>query len=568
MVEKNNNSRLVVLQTLILLGILVLINVISRSVYTFIDLTEDKRFTLTDSTQKLLEEVDDIIYIDVLLSGDLPSGFKRLQNRTEEIIKQMRSVNPNIEYKFSEINKGTPEEINDIRLNLAKDNIYPFNLLVMEEDQRVEKLIYPFALLQLGNRKIPIRLLEARSKGEGEEQALNKSANNLEYKFASAIEKLFKKSAPLVLFTTGNGELLESQTATLEQGLRNTMNTGRINLDSIYRIDSSVDILVVARPTEPLKEKHKFIIDQYVMNGGKVIWFIEPLFANLDSINMKDVYVPRVYEHGLDDMFFKYGVRFKNDLVLSVDENSNIPQVIGRGGGQAQQELFPWVYHPLLQSSGKHPIVNNIDRVYSTFPSSIDLLERPGLEQTVLLTSSKYSRYQLYPMRLSFEIVKIKQEPDAYNKSFLPVAVMVEGEFESFYKNRVTQEMENGLARLNASFVDKSSRTSQVFVADSDVIKNLYNPRTEQISPLGFNKWDGMEYKGNAEFLANLIDYMTDEYGLIEARTKNLQLRLLDQVKIKKEKTKWQMINILLPIVFVLLLGLLFNYLRKKKYTT
>ena len=566
MVESNkNNSRVVILQTLILLGILVLINVISRSLYTFVDLTEDKRFTLTDSTQKLLEEVDDIIYIDVLLSGDLPSGFKRLQDRTEEVIKQMRSINPNIEYKFSEISKGTPEEINNIRLNLAKDNIYPFNLLVMEEDQRVEKLIYPFALLQLGSRKIPIRLLDAMSKGEGQEQTLNKSANSLEYKFASAIEKLFKKDAPIVLFTEGNGELLESQTATLEQGLRNTMTTGRINLDSIYRIDESVDVLIVARPTEPLKDKHKFIIDQYIMNGGKVIWFIEPLFANLDSINMKDVYVPRLYEHGLDDMFFKYGVRLKNDLVLSL-ENSNIPQVIGRGGGQAQQELFHWVYHPLLQSSGKHPIVNNIDRVYSTFPSSIDLLERPDLEQTVLLTSSKYSRYQLYPMRLSFEIIKIEQNPEAYNKPYLPVAVMVEGEFESFYKNRVTKEMEDGLASLKTSFVDKSSNTSQVFVADSDIIKNLYNPRTEQISPLGFNKWDGMEYKGNSEFLANLVDYMTDEYGLIEARTKNLQLRLLDQVKIKQEKTKWQLINILLPIVLVLLFGLLFNYFRKKKY--
>ncbi len=566
MVEsKKNNSRVVLLQTLILLGILVLINVISRSVYTFVDLTEDKRFTLTDSTQKLLEEVDDIIYIDVLLSGDLPSGFKRLQDRTEEVIKQMRSINPNIEYKFSEISKGTPEEINNIRLNLAKDNIYPFNLLVMEEDQRVEKLIYPFALLQLGNRKIPIRLLDAMSKGEGQEQTLNKSANNLEYKFASAIEKLFKKDAPIVLFTQGNGELLESQTATLEKELKSTMTTGRINLDSIYRIDESVDVLIVARPTEPLEDRHKFIIDQYIMNGGKVIWFIEPLFANLDSINMKDVYVPRLYEHGLDDMFFKYGVRLKNDLVLSLD-NSRIPQVIGRGGGQAQQELFPWVYHPVLQSSGKHPIVNNIDFVYSTFPSSIDLLERPDLEQTVLLTSSKYSRYQLYPMRLSFEIVKIEQNPEAYNKPYLPVAVMVEGEFESFYKNRVTKEMEDGLASLKTNFVDKSSKTSQVFVADSDVIKNLYNPRTEQISPLGFNKWDGMDYKGNAEFLANLVDYMTDEYGLLEARTKNLQLRLLDQVKIKQEKTKWQLINILLPILLVLLFGLLFNYLRKKKY--
>lgn len=563
-----NRRSTILIQTLIVIAILLLLNVISRNLYTFLDLTEDKRYTLTNATETLLDDVNDVIYIDVLLAGDLPSGYKRLQNRTEEVIKQLKAANPLIEFKFTDPSEGSVKDINARRENLAKDGIYPSNLIVMENDQKVEKLIYPFALMQLGPRNIAINLLDGQIRGENQEVWLNRSANNLEYKFASAIEKLFKDDIPIVLFTDGNGELMESQTATLEQGISGTMNSGRINLDSVYQIKQDVDLLIVARPKATLSTRSKFLIDQYIMNGGKVMWFVESLDVNLDSINMNNVYIPRPIEHGLDDMFFKYGVRMKKDLVLDL-ENSKIPQVIGQAGNRAQQELFNWVYYPLLQSSNDHPIVNNIDRVYSNFPGSIELLDtKLNLTSKVLLNSSQYSRFQLYPMRLSFEIIKMTQKPEAFNKPKLPTAVLVEGEFESFFKNRVTEEMANGLQQIGAEFKDKSSSTSQIFVSDVDIIKNLYSSSNNKISPLGFNQWEGMVYGGNAEFITNAIDYMTDEYGLMESRSKNLQLRMLDQVKLKNERLKWQVINLALPIVLVLLFGLFFNWNRKRKFAS
>ncbi len=563
-----SRSRNILGQTIIVLIILVLLNVISRRVYTFLDLTEDKRYTLTDSTIKLLDDVNDVIYIDVLLGGDLPSGYTRLQNRTKEVINQLRDVNPLIEFRFRDPSKGTVEEVNGLRKNLAVDGILPSNLIVMEDDQKVEKLIYPFALMQLGSKSLSINLLDGQSRGENQEVWLNRSANNLEYKFASAIEKLFKQKIPNILFTTGQGELLESQTATLEQGLSNTMNTGRINLDSIYQIGKDADVLVVARPKEKISQRNQFLIDQYLMNGGKVVWIIETLDVNLDSINMNTVYIPKPLDLGLDDLFFKYGVRMKQDLVLDLN-NTKIPQVIGQVGNRAQQELFDWVYYPLMEPTKQHPIVNNIDKVFSRFSGSIELLDtKLPLESTELLSTSQYSRFQLYPMRLSFEIIKLPQEAKDYNKPNLPTAVIVEGEFESFYKNRVSESMYEMMDRIDVEFVEKSPKTAQVFIADSDIVKNMYDANSNRISPLGFNKWEGMVYNGNSEFIVNAIDYLTDEYGLMEARSKNLQLRMLDHVELREHKLKWQFVNIVGPILLVLICGFLFMFLRKRRYTS
>ncbi len=564
----DKNSKKYIIQTVILIGILIIINAIARQVNGFIDLTEDKRFTLTESTTQLLDDVDDIIFIDVLLEGDLTSSFKRLKNRTEEIIKQFRTSNPLVEYRFTNPSQGSIKEINQLRQELSKEGIYPTNLFVTEGSQRVEKLIYPYAIIKYGDRKIPVNLLEAMSKGESEDQALNKSVKLLEYKLASAISKLFKKDQPIIIFTEGQGELSDDQTAKLETDLSSTVITGRINLDSIYELDSKINILIVAKPMTSFSVRDKFIIDQYIMNGGKVIWLIDQFAVNLDSINNYGVYIPKTIEHNLDDIFFKYGIRINKDLILDL-ENSKIPQVIGMQGGQAQQELFSWVYHPLLQSNSQNPIVKNIDRVSSTFTSSISSLDSPlDLSQSVLLASSRNSRYQVYPMRLSFDILKLEQNRDSYNKSFLPAAVLVEGEFESHYKNRVSEQMNETLKKINSEFKEKSPRTSQIFVGDGDIIKNLYDAQRGRISPIGFNKWEGITYSGNSDFIMNAIDYLLDDYGLIEARSKNIKLRLLDQAKLQSEKLKWQIINVLSPVIIVIFSGLFFGFYRKRKYAT
>jgi len=567
MVRKSGQKRTAFIQTLIVIAIVIVVNLIGRNLYSYLDLTEDKLFSLTPSTEKLLSSIDEVIYIDVLLGGDLPSGFKQLESRTQEVIRQLRNANPQLEYRFRDVGAGTVEEINRIRENLSKDGILPMTLFVMEEDQKVEKLIYPYAIIRRGSRQITINLLASREQTDSQEMMINKSANLLEYKFANAIENLFRTSNPYVLFTTGNGELDHTQTATIEQEVSTTVRTGRINLDSVVQIDSKVDVLVVAGPTKKVSERNQFIIDQYLMNGGQVIWLVESLIVNLDSINRNGLYVPKPNEHGLDDMFFKYGVRINQDLVLDL-ENSKIPQVVGQAGGQAQQQLFDWVYYPILRPGSNNPIVDKIDPSYSEFPSSITLLDRPSLRQTPLLTTSEYSRRQVYPMRLTFDVVRVEQRTSAYNKSNIPVAVLVEGEFESFFKNRVSESMEKGLKSIDAEFKEKSAPTKQIFISDVDIIKNLFNPSTGKITPMGFNMWEGFVYQGNGEFAVNSLDYLTDEYGLLESRSKTSEIRLLDQVKLNQSYLKWQLINILLPILLVVLFGLVYNFIRKKRFAT
>jgi len=564
--KKGNTN--ILIQSALTIILIILVNLIAHRFYTYVDLTEDKRFTLEDATKKLVSDVDQTIFVEVLLEGQLNSGFIRLQNRCREVLDQLNNLNQNIEYSFTNTSEGTVEEINQRREKLRQEGIFPTTVFIFEDDQRVEKLIYPYAIINYGDRRIAVNLLEPLARGENEEEAVNRSAMLLEYKLASTISKLIAKKAPIIAFTEGHGELEANQTAMLETILGRTMNTLRIQLDSVYIINDEVDILIIAGPEEQLNERSQFIIDQYIMNGGNVIWLIEQFYINLDSINNNKVYVPRPVDHGLDDMFFKYGIRINRDVVLDL-ENTKIPQVYGMSGDRAQQQLFPWVFHPLLQGNQESSLVRNIDRVASYFPSTIEVLDSPeSRNSTVLLTSSQYSRYQVYPsINISFETLRLPQKPEAYNKSYLPVAVMIEGTFNSYFKNRVSQAMMDGLRQINMDFKESSTSSKQAFIGDADIIKNLYDPATNRISPIGFNKWEGYTYEGNEDFIINTIDYMLDDYGLIEARSKSFKLRLLDQVRLKKEKLKWQAFNIALPVALVIILGLLFTYWRRRKYT-
>ncbi len=564
--KKGNTN--ILIQSALTIILIILVNLIAHRFYTYVDLTEDKRFTLEDATKKLVSDVDQTIFVEVLLEGQLNSGFIRLQNRCREVLDQLNNLNQNIEYSFTNTSEGTVEEINQRREKLRQEGIFPTTVFIFEDDQRVEKLIYPYAIINYGDRRIAVNLLEPLARGENEEEAVNRSAMLLEYKLASTISKLIAKKAPIIAFTEGHGELEANQTAMLETILGRTMNTLRIQLDSVYIINDEVDILIIAGPEEQLNERSQFIIDQYIMNGGNVIWLIEQFYINLDSINNNKVYVPRPVDHGLDDMFFKYGIRINRDVVLDL-ENTKIPQVYGMSGDRAQQQLFPWVFHPLLQGNQESSLVRNIDRVASYFPSTIEVLDSPeSRNSTVLLTSSQYSRYQVYPsINISFETLRLPQKPEAYNKSYLPVAVMIEGTFNSYFKNRVSQVMMDGLRQINMDFKESSTSSKQAFIGDADIIKNLYDPATNRISPIGFNKWEGYTYEGNEDFIINTIDYMLDDYGLIEARSKSFKLRLLDQVRLKKEKLKWQAFNIALPVALVIILGLLFTYWRRRKYT-
>jgi len=562
----SNERSTYLVRTILVLAVIVFVNIVAGMFNVFIDLTEDKRFTLSDSTIDFIEGVDDIIYVRVLLDGEFPAGFKRLRAATLDRLEQFAGVNPLLEYNFEDPMQGTNDEKRQRQEQFKSMGMGPTNLRIADGDQVTEKFIYPFAVINYGSRQTIVNLLEAQGNLD-QETALNNSINLLEFKIANAIQKLTRKELPNVVFSTGHGEVPDYQTARLERDLKSFFDTGRLNLDSLVQLrPEDVQLLVVPAPQTAIPEKTQFVIDQYIMNGGKVLWLIENFKVNLDSINVNRLYTPKPVEHGLDDMLFKYGVRVSKNLIMDL-KCTTIPQVIGQSGGKVQTEQFSWFYHVLSGSSSNNPIVKNINPVNFKFPSTIEILEREdGIKKEVLMSSSENSRFQIYPMRLTFEILRVPPDEAVFNKGPQPIAVLLEGEFESFFKNRVTAENEAVLNQIGASFTERSPKTKQVVISDADFMKNKYDPETGQISAIGVNQLDRNLYEGNKSLIVNTIEYMCDDFGLLEARSKDFKLRLLDKVRTKTERTKWQVINLLMPLVLLWIFAFLFYFWRKRKY--
>jgi ABC-2 type transport system permease protein len=555
------------IKLLVFLAFLVLVNVFGQYFFFQYDFTEDKRYSLTGPTKDLLKEQDDIIFVRVLLSGDFPAGFKRLERSVRELLDDFRSLSPFIEYSFENPLEGSVGEINQRLETLRQDGIHGIQLRIDEKEGRSQKSIFPYAVFHFGKRKYVVNLLEPQVRGVSEEIWMNNSINLLEYKFAHAIQKLKQETKPTILFTTGQGELNENQTARLENKLRQYYQVGRVNLDSVIRIRPEVDLLIVAKPTRAFDFQKQFLLDQYLMQGGHIIWMIDRLNVNLDSINRQKFYIPEPYPLGLDDMWFKYGIRILPNLVQDLS-CSRIPQVVGVQGDQPQIEQFNWYYHVLATPESGHPIVNNLDRINLYSPSTIDTVQTPtAVKKTILLTSSQYSRYQLSPARMTFDILQYPQAPERFDKPFQPLAVLLEGYFESYFKNKLTPETEAMLTEVGTLFLEESERPGKmIFVSDGDFAKNLYDPHSEKISPIGFNKWENYTFIGNEDFITNSVEYLIDDRGVISARTKKIKLRLIDPVKASENDTLWRFVNFAVPIGFLLLFGLVFHSIRKRKF--
>lgn len=548
-------------------GILVFVNILANSFYTHFDLTEEKRFTLTRPTRELLRGLKDQIYVTVLLDGEFPAGFKRLQTATREMLDDFRSETGYLDYQFEDPSAGSLEDVNGRRKALADQGIQPVSLHVAEQNETSQKIIYPFAIFRYGSRQVVVKLLENESASLSPEEVINNSVTLLEYKFANAIKKIQMPGKPTILFTKGHGELDDVQTADLDRSLRAFYETGRITLDSVVQIKpDACALMIVAKPTGTFSEKDKFKIDQYIMNGGHVLWLIDRMNASLDSMRITGRFVPTDYPLNIEDMLFKYGVRIQPDLVLDMD-CSKIKLVTGQVGNMPQFELFPWYYHPAVMPASNHPIVKNLDRVDLHFCSSIDTIRtKTPVKKTVLLTSSKYSRLQFSPIDLNFEILKYPADPAKFNKGMQPVSVLLEGVFPSAYENRVSEEMMNGLKQLGMDFRSASAPTRMMVVSDGDVAANFVNNREQkQWLPLGYNRMDDVTY-ANKDFLLNAVEYLIDPTGVIEARSREVKLRLLNTVQAKAQSGMWRAVNVGVPLVLLGIFGFFFNWRRKRKY--
>ena len=564
------------LQMLLLVVVVVLVNILANmrigglSLYKKWDLTEEKRFTLSEGTKQTLQSANDVIDVKILLDGTFPAGFKRLQKATIEILDDFKSETGYLEYYFE---NPTPdgisvEEINNRREQLRKDNILPIRLNVEDTDGRSEQYIYPYAILSYKGRSLPVNLLENQqiATPEASEMALNNSVALLEYKLANAIQKLQTAKKPIVVFTTGHGELPPIETASLEYQLRKYYDTGRINLDSMVVISEAASVLVVAKPTRPFSDRDKFKIDQYIMNGGKVLFLLDHLNVSMDSLRKRSTFLAMPQETQLDDLLFKYGVRLGSNLVLDM-QHSPIPLQTGIQGGKPQMERFGYPYHLVVTNGANHPIVQRLGPINMQFVSTIDttVKVKTPLEKTVLLASTPNSRLQFAPITMDFEFLRYDLEVEKFNAGPQPLAVLLEGTFPSLYTNRIAGSMAKGLEEMDLTFRETSISTKIVVIADGDVARNPVNPVKKIPEPLGLNPYDKFMYS-NADLLLNTIEYLLDQNGTIEARGKDVKLRLLNESKANAERTKWQLINIGVPVLLLGLFGWFFNRWRYNQY--
>jgi ABC-2 type transport system permease protein len=572
-IKKNN-----LLQLGIGLIILILLNLVGFRFFIRMDLTSEKRYTLSEPTKKMLRDLDDIVFFQVYLDGDFPAGFKRLRRETREMLDQFRAYSDKIQYEFiNPSSSDDPQERNAVYRRLVERGLNPTDLQVKSNEGTRQLIIFPGAIVSYLGKEFPMELLVSQM-GVPPEEALNNSVQNLEFNMANTIRKLSVQTKPKLAFIEGHGELDALQTADITRSLREYYLVDRIRMDGQLNsltereelkngrvlIRNKYRAIVIAKPEKPFDEKDKFIIDQFIMRGGSVLWLIDPVFASMDSIQFADATVGIINDLNLSDQLFNYGVRLNTNLVMDLSALP-IPMKTGEIGGAPQINFFPWYYFPVLYPLIDHPIVKNLNAIKTEFIGSIDTISKQGIDKTVLLTSSEYARTVNTPVLISIDILQKEPDRRLYQKKHIPVAVLLEGTFESLYKSRVPPEIRES---AEIGFISESKPAKMIVVADGDIIKNQVRQTSGRPEPypLGFDRYTNQTF-GNKEFILNAINYLVDEDGLISIRSRELKLRLLDQSKVREELLKWQLINTGLPVLVIFILGFIMFFIRKMKYS-
>lgn len=534
-----------------------------------LDLTEEKRFTLSPATRNLLSNLKEPVKVQVFLDGDMPAGFKKLSNASKALLNEFRNLSKsNLTVEFKRPGEGMDEE-EGLRFKQYIDSLglKPTNVKVTAKagESAEERLLYAGALVSAGGNDLIVDLLQGQSATGGYE-ALNNAEALLEYKFASAIHKLTREEIPVIGYLTGNGQPLTYNVYDLiENTLRPNYGFAFVPIDSFPVLPLEFDALMIVKPTVPFTDRQKIKLDQYVMNGGKLLFFIDNLYAEMDSLmRAQSDFVAFDRGLNLDDLLFRYGVRINMDLVQDL-HSDKIPLVVGNFGNEPQMQLVPWPYFPLLNSSSGHPISKNLNDVLSIFPNSIDTIEQEGVKKTILLNTTPASRSLATPAIVSLNSVKTEDDLKTFNKGEIPVAVLLEGTFTSLYRNRISAALRDSLNNYyNMPFMPSSVFTKMIVVSDADIALNVFSPQEGPL-PMGYNQFTGMQY-ANKDFILNSIEYLVDPNQVLQARAKDITLRLLDVKKIESERSFWQMINIGLPIVILVMFGGVYNAIRKKKY--
>ena len=566
------NRKKDIIQFLSIVLVIILINFIGSIAHSRFDLTKEGRYSLSEASKHLLGSIDDYVYIEVFLEGDFPAGIERLSLETKQILSEFKSQNNLVQFTFINPTESTDEKTrNEIIKQLYEKGLDPTSLQVKDGDSYTEKIIVPGAIVKYGSKEVAVQLLKNQI-AASPDQNLEQSIRELEYEFTNAIKQLRTPLKPSIALLTGHGELEGVDIEDLTLSLTQQYSVDKIDLrefevDSLGNPDLAQKLrdlklkklLLIAKPISKFQNLDKYLIDQYLMNGGKVIWMLEATNADMDSLSNKGSFLAYpLRDLNLGDQLFKYGVRVNSNLIEDVS-SSKIPVPVSFVNDVPKWELLPWRYFPVSIPTSSHPITSNLNAVKFDFVASIDTVKtNTDVTKTILLHSSPYTKLANTPYEVSLQKALEQPAQDEFNKGPQAMAVLLEGTFESVFKNRISQ------LSTKLPFKELSKTTKMIVISDGDVAQNQVSRGVAL--PLGYDNYEKRQY-GNKDFILNSIDYLLEEEALIDVRTRELKMRLLDSQKINQERSFWQALNMLAPILLIILFGLIKQYRRNKKYT-
>ncbi len=550
------------------LVLVVLVSLLAEVKFFRIDLTAEKKHTLSQPSRQMLRQLEDVIYVKVYLDGELPVEFVNFRKSIRELLDEFQAYGgEKIQYEFINLYDESDESIrNRIIGELYDRGLKVTNIQVRDgEGGSSTRMVFPGAIIAYGAFELPVNLLK-NNPTLSHEQNLNNSIQTLEYEFARAIHSLTMEEVSRIAFIEGHGELDSMQTHSLMDELKNFFQVDRGFINGNVEALTNYQALIIARPVLPFNEADKFAIDQYIMQGGKVLFLLDPVHPFADSLSAGTT-VALSNQVGLEDLLFKYGVRINYNLVADLQCNY-VPVNTAPAGEQASFTMMPWVYHPLLAGPVTHPVSRGLNYVKSQFASSLDTLSGSSgqISKTVLLATSQASRTRDVPLYINMEEVTVQPDPALYSDANLPIGVLLEGEFESFYKNYPVPE---GVIPSDWTLIPHGQPSSIFVLTDGDIVANevIFEQGAYRAQPLGYDRYTQQTF-GNREFIMNVVNYMCDETGLMELRSREFKLRLLnkEQISQKSELLKWKLINTLLPLLLVLITGLVIQLVRRRKY--
>ena len=540
--------------------LLLAINYIAEQWHSRIDLTQDKRYTLSETTRKTLSQIQQPLVIDVLLKGNIPTEFKKLQTEAVQLLEEYTAANDHLIVNFVNPLEDEPNADAAIQ-NLINNGLQPLQIAQTEAGKSSVEYIFPWAVISDGKRVEKVRLFIDKL-GTTDQERVQNSVQRLEYNLTDALHKFTVKKQKKIAILRSNGTLEDVYLYDFLKTAREyyfiapfTLDSVATNAEKTLKDLEKFDLLLVAKPTSPFSDEQKQVIDQYIMNGGRVLWLIDQVNVSLeDMYKTGGVTMAMPLDLNLTDMFFQYGFRLNytliNDLYFS-------EIVVATGdGSQSRYMNIPWVYNPMVLSSNNHLINSNLDAVRLQFANGIDTLKN-GVKKTVLLSSSPFSKADGTPREINLRIDPKAMNKELYKKGNIPLAVLLEGEFKSMYKDRV-RPLE---LKENATL---SRPTKMIVVSDGDIIKNDFDSQHKMPLELGFDRWTS-KYYDNKAFLQNAMNYLLDDTEFLTLRNKKVQLAFLDKEKVAESAKAWQIKVFLYPLLVLVIVMLLSGYFYRKK---